>query len=149
MAPPPRSAVRDTLRKHGWIGLVIVVVLAAVTVVVLKLPDTALVDTADRRPPLPASAELPRSVIEYRLTSESTTATAQISYLGGSLGVHEVQAPLPWSIRLPPSSIAPAGITAEVDADSVTCTILVDGQVRDAQTATGERAAVSCNVIAT
>ena len=136
--------------KRAWIPLLIVVVVAVGGGVVYRmhglfgsnneitLPGAGLAQDAEPFNP---------KVVTYEI-SGTEGAVATINYLDlDSNPIRVDDAPLPWSITLTTTKpSAGATIIAQGDGESISCRVIVDDEVRDAQTSTGVKAQTSCLV---
>lgn len=130
-----------------WIPLVLVVVLAVAGLVVSRLHG----EFASRD--LNANAGAGIEIVQFNpkvVTYEVYGAqgdTAQIGYFDPDAKVHEVSAPLPWTVTV--STTLPtvfASLMARADGDQIGCRVTVNGTVREEQSASGVNAQTYCLV---
>jgi hypothetical protein len=134
--------------KHGWIPLLLVVVLAVSALIVSRLHKIfgSEVLNANAGQGIEIVQFNPKVVV-YEI-SGSPGATANINYWDEDANTHQVDnAPLPWSTTI--STTLPsvsANIMAQSDGRTISCTITVDGVVRDRQNSDGHNAQTFCLV---
>ncbi|MBJ7340520.1 MmpS family transport accessory protein [Mycolicibacterium sp.] len=136
--------------KRAWLPLLIVVVVALAGVVVYRMHGLFGSDNEITRPGagLAQDAEpFNPKVVTYEI-SGTEGAVATINYLDLDANPQRVDdAPLPWSITLRTTKpSASATIIAQGDGDDISCRVIVDDQVRDAQSSAGVNAQTSCLV---
>ncbi|TLF57012.1 MmpS family transport accessory protein [Nocardia cyriacigeorgica] len=97
-------------------------------------------------PPLTAAPQSGEGVeIVYEIISDSGTLSSVTWYDENSAIQQETSATAPWKKTVRnKSTYAIAGLGAQTEGQSVTCRIIVDGEVKDEQTATGQYAVVNC-----
>ncbi|WP_066900345.1 MmpS family transport accessory protein [Mycolicibacterium houstonense] len=133
--------------KHAWIPLVLVVVLAISGLVVSRLHR--IFGSEDLNANAGAGIEIVQfnpKVLVYDVYGAPGT-TAQISYFDPDAKVHQVTAPLPWSITL--STTLPtvsANLMARADGGEIGCRVTVNGVVREEKSANGVNAQTYCLV---
>lgn len=133
--------------KHAWIPLVLVVVLAISGLVVSRLHR--IFGSEDLNANAGAGIEIVQfnpKVLVYDVYGAPGT-TAQISYFDPDAKVHQVTAPLPWSITL--STTLPtvsANLMARADGGEIGCRVTVNGVVREEKSADGVNAQTYCLV---
>jgi hypothetical protein len=146
LAPSPGVVTR--LVKRWWIPLVLVVVLALSTLVVSRLHK--IFGSEDLNANAGKGIEIVQfnpKVVVYNIGGPPG-ATANINYWDADANTHQVNnAPLPWSTTI--STTLPsvsANIMAQSDGSRITCTITVDGVLRDQQNSDGHNAQTFCLV---
>jgi hypothetical protein len=133
--------------KKIWIPLVLIVVLAISALVVSRLHK--MFASQDLNAGAGAGIEIVQfnpKVMVYDVYGPPGT-TARIGYFDPDANVHEVTAPLPWSITL--STTLPtvsASLMAQADTDQIGCRVTVNGTVREEQSANGVNAQTYCLV---
>ena len=133
--------------KHAWIPLLLIVVLAVSGLVVSRLHK--MFASADLNAGAGAGIEIVQfnpKVMVYDVYGPPGT-TAQIGYFDPDANVHQLTAPLPWSITL--STTLPtvsANLMAQTDGDEIGCRVTVNGTVREEQSANGVNAQTYCLV---
>ena len=133
--------------KHAWIPLLLIVVLAVSGLIVSRLHK--MFASADLNAGAGAGIEIVQfnpKVMVYDVYGSPGT-TAQISYFDPDANVHQLTAPLPWSITL--STTLPtvsANLMAQTDGDEIGCRVTVNGTVREEQSANGVNAQTYCLV---
>lgn len=133
--------------KKLWIPLVLVVVLAVSGLVVSRLHK--MFASEDLNANAGAGIEIVQfnpKVMVYDVYGAPGT-TAQISYFDPDANVHNITAPLPWSITL--STTLPAvsaNLMAQGDTDQIGCRVTVNGTVREEESASGVNAQTYCLV---
>ncbi|CAA0138180.1 Siderophore export accessory protein MmpS5 [Mycolicibacterium vanbaalenii] len=136
-----------TLVKRLWLP---VLVIAAVAVGIATVSQLRTVFGADPVLVTPTGSDKAESfnpkVVTYEVFGSGTTGLINYVDLDGiPQRVEDVA--LPWSLTL--STTVPAvsaNILAQSDGGSVTCRILVDGEVKEEHTATGVNAQTFCVV---
>jgi hypothetical protein len=130
-----------------WIPLVLIVVLAVSGLVVSRLHR--MFASEDLNANAGKGIEIVQfnpKVLVYEVYGAPGTA-AQISYFDTDANVHEVNAPLPWSVTL--STTLPAvsaNLMARADGDRIGCRVTVNGVVREEKSADGINAQTYCLV---
>jgi hypothetical protein len=134
--------------KRGWIPILLIVVLAVSALVVSRLHK--VFGSQDLNANAGKGIEIVQfnpKVVVYTIGGPSG-ATANINYWDADANTHQVNnAPLPWSTTI--STTLPsvsANIMAQSDGSRITCTITVDGVVRDQQNSDGHNAQTFCLV---
>jgi hypothetical protein len=133
--------------KKIWIPLVLIVVLAISALVVSRLHK--MFASQDLNAGAGAGIEIVQfnpKIMVYDVYGPPGT-TARIGYFDPDANVHEVTAPLPWSITL--STTLPtvsASLMAQADTDQIGCRVTVNGTVREEQSANGVNAQTYCLV---
>ncbi|EFV12802.1 MmpS family transport accessory protein [Segniliparus rugosus] len=135
--------------KNAWVYAVAAATLAATGVFVAHLRLSPIPDLAIGHSPKPPQfGQLREKVVDYEVAGPVGSAVA-LSYLDEHNAVQHVSATLPWRVTLRTKQLTmPTGVTAQSSAGQVSCRILVNGQQRDEQSASGASAAVTCNVVA-
>ncbi|WP_297772582.1 MmpS family transport accessory protein [Mycobacterium sp.] len=144
----PRPGVVTRVLKHGWIPLLLVVVLAVSALIVSRLHK--IFGSEDLNANAGQGIEIVQfnpKVVVYEISGSPGT-TANINYWDENANTHQVDnAPLPWSTTI--STTLPsvsANIMAQSDGRTISCTITVDGVVRDRQNSDGHNAQTFCLV---
>ncbi|WP_297824947.1 MmpS family transport accessory protein [Mycobacterium sp.] len=144
----PRPGVLTRVLKHGWIPLLLVVVLAVSALIVSRLHK--IFGSEDLNANAGKGIEIVQfnpKVVVYEISGSPGT-TANINYWDENANTHQVDnAPLPWSTTI--STTLPsvsANIMAQSDGRTISCTITVDGVVRDRQNSDGHNAQTFCLV---
>lgn len=144
----PRPGVLTRVLKHGWIPLLLVVVLAVSALIVSRLHK--IFGSEDLNANAGQGIEIVQfnpKVVVYEISGSPGT-TANINYWDENANTHQVDnAPLPWSTTI--STTLPsvsANIMAQSDGRTIGCTITVDGVVRDRQNSDGHNAQTFCLV---
>jgi len=144
----PRPGVLTRVLKHGWIPLLLVVVLAVSALIVSRLHK--IFGSEDLNANAGKGIEIVQfnpKVVVYEISGSPGT-TASINYWDENANTHQVDnAPLPWSTTI--STTLPsvsANIMAQSDGRTISCTITVDGVVRDRQNSDGHNAQTFCLV---
>ena len=144
----PRPGVLTRVLKHGWIPLLLVVVLAVSALIVSRLHK--IFGSEDLNANAGKGIEIVQfnpKVVVYEISGSPGT-TASINYWDENANTHQVDnAPLPWSTTI--STTLPsvsANIMAQSDGRTISCTITVDGIVRDRQNSDGHNAQTFCLV---
>ncbi|WP_273733636.1 MmpS family transport accessory protein [Mycolicibacterium septicum] len=133
--------------KNAWIPLVLVVVLAVSGLVVSRLHR--MFGSEDLNANAGAGIEIVQfnpKILVYDVYGPPGT-TAQISYFDPDAKVHQVTAPLPWSVTL--STTLPtvsANLMALGDGSEIGCRVTVNGTVREEQSANGIKPQTYCLV---
>jgi hypothetical protein len=133
--------------KRGWIPLVLIVVLAVSGLVVSRLHK--MFASEDLNANAGKGIEIVQfnpKVLVYDVYGTPGTS-AQISYFDPDANVHQVDAPLPWSVTL--STTLPsvsANLMARADGDQIGCRVTVNGVVREEKSADGINAQTYCLV---
>jgi hypothetical protein len=134
--------------KHGWIPLLLVVVLAVSALIVSRRHK--IFGSEDLNANAGQGSEIVQfnpKVVVYEISGSPGT-TANINYWDENANTHQVDnAPLPWSTTI--STTLPsvsANIMAQSDGRTISCTITVDGVVRDRQNSDGHNAQTFCLV---
>ncbi|QRY53191.1 MmpS family transport accessory protein [Mycolicibacterium septicum] len=133
--------------KNAWIPLVLVVVLAVSGLVVSRLHR--MFGSEDLNANAGAGIEIVQfnpKILVYDVYGPPGT-TAQISYFDPDAKVHQVTAPLPWSVTL--STTLPtvsANLMALGDGSEIGCRVIVNGTVREEQSANGIKPQTYCLV---
>ena len=133
--------------KRAWIPVVLIVVLAVSGLVVSRLHK--MFASEDLNANAGKGIEIVQfnpKVLVYDVYGAPGT-TAQISYFDPDAKVHEVSAPLPWSVTL--STTLPtvsASLMARADGDQIGCRVTVNGTVREEKSADGVNAQTYCLV---
>ncbi|MBN3512188.1 MmpS family transport accessory protein [Mycolicibacterium nivoides] len=133
--------------KNAWIPLVLVVVLAVSGLVVSRLHR--MFGSEDLNANAGAGIEIVQfnpKILVYDVYGPPG-ATAQISYFDPDAKVHQVTAPLPWSVTL--STTLPtvsANLMALGDGSEIGCRVTVNGTVREEQSANGIKPQTYCLV---
>ncbi|MFN6547453.1 MmpS family transport accessory protein [Mycolicibacterium nivoides] len=133
--------------KNAWIPLVLVVVLAVSGLVVSRLHR--MFGSEDLNANAGAGIEIVQfnpKILVYDVYGPPG-ATAQISYFDPDAKVHQVTAPLPWSVTL--STTLPtvsANLMALGDGSEIGCRVTVNGTVREEQSANGIKPQIYCLV---
>ncbi|NLE80630.1 MAG: hypothetical protein GX610_13800 [Rhodococcus sp.] len=98
-------------------------------------------------PPLaPAPSAGDGKSIQYEVISDSGSLNSVTWFDENSAIQQKQNVSAPWSLTVEnPSTFVIAGVGAQTDGTSVTCRVIVDGEVEDEQTATGQYAVVNCN----
>ena len=148
MRANPISGPVIRLGKRAWIPLLLIVVLAVSALVVSRLHK--IFGSEDLNANAGKGIEIVQfnpKVVVYDI-SGPPGATANINYWDADANTHQVNnAPLPWSTTI--STTLPAvsaNIMAQSDGSRITCTITVDGVVRDQQNSDGHNAQTFCLV---
>jgi hypothetical protein len=148
LAAASRSGVLTRAVKKAWIPLLLVVVLSVSTLVVSRLHK--IFGSEDLNANAGKGIEIVQfnpKVVVYDI-SGPPGATASINYWDADANTHQVNnAPLPWSTTI--STTLPAvsaNIMAQSDGSRITCTITVDGVVRDQHDSDGHNAQTFCLV---
>ena len=143
-----RPGVLTRVVKHGWIPLLLVVVLAVSALIVSRLHK--IFGSEDLNANAGKGIEIVQfnpKVVVYEISGSPGT-TANINYWDENANTHQVDnAPLPWSTTI--STTLPsvsANIMAQSDGRTISCTITVDGVVRDRQNSDGHNAQTFCLV---
>lgn len=136
-----------TLVKRLWLPVLVVVAVVAGTATVSQL---RAVFGADPVLVTPAGSDNAESfnpkVVTYEVFGTGTTGLINYVDLDG-IPQRVEDAGLPWSLTL--STTVPAvsaNLLAQSDGGTVTCRILVDGEVKEEHTATGVNAQTFCVV---
>ncbi|MFI5775854.1 MmpS family transport accessory protein [Nocardia sp. NPDC051570] len=131
-----------------WVVLVVVVALTVVALIVSQRRDVAVAGPADRPHDQAVNVDLGDQTVTYEVTAQGGAA-GQIVYLDDRSNPQRISESLPWSrqIRTGGRPI-PAGVVAQSEEGALTCRILVDGQEKARDSASGPRAAVGCNLVA-
>lgn len=136
------------LVKQAWIPLVLIVVLAISGLAVSRLHK--MFGSEDLNANAGAGVEIVQfnpKVLLYEVYGPPGS-TAQISYFDPDAKVHQVSAPLPWSVTL--STTLPtvsANLMARVDdTGEIGCRVTVNGIVREEKSADGVNAQTYCLV---
>jgi Mycobacterium membrane protein len=144
---PNAGRIAGALRR-AWIPVVLVVVLAVSTLVVSRLHR--IFGSQDLNANAGAGIEIVQfnpKVVVYEV-SGPPGATANINYWDENANTHQVNAAaLPWSFTI--STTLPsvsANIMAQTDGNQISCTITVDGVVREQQNSAGHNAQTFCLV---
>lgn len=130
-----------------WIPLVLIVVLAVAGLVVSRLHGAFA--SKDLNANAGAGIEIVQfnpKVVVYEVYGAPGDA-AQIGYFDPDAKVHQVTAPLPWSVTL--STTLPtvfASLVARADGQQIGCRVTVNGTVREEQSADGINAQTYCLV---
>lgn len=97
-------------------------------------------------PPLvPAAPSGEGKQITYEVISDSATLNNVTWFDENSALQQESSVAAPWSLQLSnASTVSIIGVTAQTDGQSVTCRVIVDGEVEAEETATGQYAVVNC-----
>lgn len=145
--PPPKKS-----RKWPW-----VVGSALALLVVISVGSNGGTDesrTVDAPAPAPAAAIPPLvaeaktvegKAIQYEIISDSGSLNSVTWFDENSAIQQEQNTSAPWSLSIDnPSTFVIAGVGAQTTGTSVTCRVIVDGEVEDEQTATGQYAVVNC-----
>jgi hypothetical protein len=133
--------------KKIWIPLVLIVVLAISALVVSRLHK--MFASEDLNAGAGAGIDIVQfnpKILVYDVYGPPGT-TARIGYFDPDANVHEITAPLPWSITL--STTLPtvsASLMAQADTDQIGCRVTVNGTVREEQSANGVNAQTYCLV---
>ncbi|MFV8167163.1 MmpS family transport accessory protein [Mycobacterium sp. 134] len=133
--------------KNAWIPLVLVVVLAVSGLVVSRLHR--MFGSEDLNANAGAGIEIVQfnpKILVYDVYGPPGS-TAQISYFDPDAKVHQVTAPLPWSVTL--STTLPtvsANLMALGDGGEIGCRVTVNGTVREEQSANGIKPQTYCLV---
>lgn len=134
--------------RHGWIPLVLVVVLATSALIVSRLHR--IFGSEDLNANAGKGIDIVQfnpKVVVYEISGSPGT-TANINYWDENANTHQVNnAPLPWSTTI--STTLPsvsANIMAQSDGSTISCKITVDGIVRDNQNSDGHNAQTFCLV---
>lgn len=133
--------------KRVWIPLVLIVVLSISGLVVSRLHK--MFGSEDLNANAGAGIEIVQfnpKILVYDVYGPAGS-TAQISYFDPDANVHNVTAPLPWSVTL--STTLPtvsANLMARVDGDQIGCRVTVNGVVREEKSADGIDAQTYCLV---
>lgn len=146
--PVSRWVARGVLKLGKiWIPLVLIVVLAISGLVVSRLHKVFA--SQDLNANAGAGIEIVQfnpKVVVYDVWGPPG-ASAQIGYFDPDAKVHQVIAPLPWTVTL--STTLPtvsASLMAQADGDQIGCRVTVNGIVREQQSADGVRAQTYCLV---
>src|SRR6185312_1581432 len=144
----PRPGVLTRVVKHGWIPLLLVVVLAVSALIVSRLHK--IFGSEDLNANAGKGIEIVQfnpKVVVYEISGSPGTK-ANINYWDENANTHQVDnAPLPWSTTI--STTLPsvsANIMAQSDGSTISCKITVDGIVRDNQNSDGHNAQTFCLV---
>ncbi len=144
----PRPGFLSRALRHGWIPLVLVVVLAVSALMVSRLHK--IFGSEDLNANAGKGIEIVQfnpKVVVYEI-SGPPGATANINYWDENANTHQVNnASLPWSTTI--STTLPsvsANIMAQSDGSTIRCKITVDGVVRDNQNSDGHNAQTFCLV---
>lgn len=148
-APPVGRWVARGASRLGklWIPLVLIVVLAVAGLVVSRLHGAFA--SQDLNANAGAGIEIVQfnpKVVMYEVYG-APGDTAQIGYFDPDANVHEVSAPLPWTVTV--STTLPtvfASLMARADGDQIGCRVTVNGTVREEQSASGVNAQTYCLV---
>lgn len=103
--------------------------------------------TSSTIPPLTAAPKTSKGkTIQYEVISDSASLNS-VTWFDENSSIQQKQnASTPWSLTVEnPSTVVIAGVGAQTTGTSVTCRVIVDGKVKDEQTATGKYAVVNCN----
>ncbi|MBN7304811.1 hypothetical protein IUQ79_23190 [Mycobacteroides abscessus subsp. bolletii] len=136
--------------KRTWIPLLIVIVLALGGLVVYRVRGIFGSNNEVTRPGagLAEDAEPfnPKTITYEVFGKEGAVAT--ISYLDLDANTQVVRnTPLPWSVKLTTTSTsATATVVAQGDADSISCRVLVNDEVKAENTTQGVSAQTFCLV---
>jgi hypothetical protein len=133
--------------KRVWIPVVLIVVLAVAGLVVSRLHKVFA--SEDLNANAGKGIEIVQfnpKVLVYDVYGPAG-ATAQISYFDPDANVHEITAPVPWSVTL--STTLPtvsASLMARSDSDQIGCRVTVNGVLREEKSADGVNAQTYCLV---
>lgn len=135
--------------KNAWIYAVVLVVLCTTAFAVARLRLSEIPDPAIGHGwPAPVPGETREKSIAYQVDGIDGAA-ATLSYFDADGKVVELSTSLPWRLTLHTRALAsPSGVLVQTEASPLACRILIDGQIRDEQTAPGPSSAVSCEVAA-
>lgn len=143
-----RPGLLTRVLRHGWIPLVLVVVLATSALIVSRLHR--IFGSEDLNANAGKGIEIVQfnpKVVVYEISGSPGT-TANINYWDENANTHQVNnAALPWSTTI--STTLPsvsANIMAQSDGSTIRCKITVDGVVRDNQNSDGHNAQTFCLV---
>lgn len=143
-----RPGLLTRVLRHGWIPLVLVVVLATSALIVSRLHR--IFGSEDLNANAGKGIEIVQfnpKVVVYEISGSPGT-TANINYWDENANTHQVNnATLPWSTTI--STTLPsvsANIMAQSDGSTIRCKITVDGVVRDNQNSDGHNAQTFCLV---
>ena len=133
--------------KRLWIPLLLVVVLAVSGLVVSRLHK--MFASQDLNADAGAGIEIVQfhpKILVYDVFG-ATGSTAKIDYFDADANIHELDAPLPWSITISTTLPAVSGnIIVQGDGDEIGCRITVDGLVRDERNTDGVKPQTFCLV---
>ena len=134
--------------KNAWVYLVVAATLAATGAYVAHLRLSEIPDLAIGHSPKPPQLGRPREkTVDYEVSGPPGASVA-LSYLDENNEVRRVEGTLPWRETLRTSKLTmPAGVTAQSGGNQISCRILVNGQQREEQSASGAAATVSCNMV--
>ncbi|MGW4843237.1 MmpS family transport accessory protein [Nocardia brasiliensis] len=133
--------------KTAWVYGVVFLVLGLTALFIARLRLSEIEDLAiGHSSPPPALGQLREKVIDYEIDGPPG-APVHLSYLDEQGKVKDVSTELPWRTSLRTRKLAlPTGVVAQANSDQVSCRIVINGQARDAQAASGPFAAVNCTV---
>lgn len=109
-------------------------------------PGVAPAEGGNSIPPLaPAVPSGEGKNIVYEVISDS--GELNVTWFDENSAIQQKSSvPAPWSLTVNnPLTFVIAGVGAQTTGTSVTCRVIVDGEVEDEQTATGQYAVVNCN----
>lgn len=133
--------------KRLWIPLLLVVVLAVSGLVVSRLHK--MFASQDLNADAGAGIEIVQfhpKILVYDVFG-ANGSTAKIDYFDADANIHELDAPLPWSITISTTLPAVSGnIIVQGDGDEIGCRITVDGLVRDERNTDGVKPQTYCLV---
>jgi len=145
-----RELYLRTIAAKRWLWIVVIAVLASSAVYVgtmrNRIPDDA---TTVRSAPAVAMGKPAQTTVIYTVGGPAG-ADATLAYLQPDGPVERVVAPLPWSISLRTTHLAPAAsVLAQSVAKSISCAISVDGLTVIAHQSARDFAPVDCTLPAT
>ncbi|MDV7244462.1 MULTISPECIES: MmpS family transport accessory protein [Rhodococcus] len=159
----PQQQPPKKRKKWPWILLAIVVLFVIIAVATSggedkgettagtsaspAAPGVAPAEGGNTIPPLaPAAPSGEGKSIVYEVISDSGELNNVTWFDENSAIQQQSTVPAPWTLTVNnPSTFVIAGVGAQTTGTSVTCRVIVDGEVEDEQTATGQYAVVNCN----
>ncbi|MFA4082535.1 MmpS family transport accessory protein [Mycobacteroides salmoniphilum] len=132
--------------RGAWVYLVCIAILCIAGGYIAHLRLSDIPDPAIGHSFKPPSIGKPREkVVEYRLNGP-IGATVAASYLDTDGTVREVSGTLPWQTTLRTGQLTiPTGVVAQATAGQMSCSITINGEVRDEKSS--DSSAVSCQVV--
>lgn len=162
---PNPAPVQKKRKKWPWIlgAIILVIIIAAVAggggdenentatapssaPAGAPAPAPAENDDTSTIPPLTAAPQTGEGkTIIYEVISDSGSLNNVTWFDENSAMQQDTNVPAPWTLTVNNrSSFVTAGVTAQTDGTSVTCRVIVDGEVEAEETATGQFAVVNC-----